>query len=157
MTIDSDEWTATRKSHLFELRRCPCDSPEAYLLIGNRSRDFSLRLRQLFGEEIISLQFTTEGCKHHKYRKVAAHFFSEGCKHLESVRPRIGALGNWSLDLGGRFAMPSHKNARLEGELTGPIYIRKYRSGGLEVQTADRTIIPVCLFGLAIASFAAKK
>jgi hypothetical protein len=115
-------------------------------------------LRQPYGEEIMAIQFTTEGCKRLKYRKTTAHFFSGSARRsFASAQPRVGALGNWSLDMGGRFALPSHKNLRLEGECGGPIYVRKYRSGGLEVQTGDSAVSPLCLFALAIASFVARK
>jgi hypothetical protein len=62
-----------------------------------------------------------------------------------------------SLDLGNRFSVPSRKNSRLEGEGAGPVYIRKYRAGGLEVETTDSAIPAVCLFALCVASFAGKK
>jgi hypothetical protein len=158
MTIGADEWTAVRKGTHLELRHCPCGPADGYLLIGNRCRDFSLRLRHLYGEEILTLAFTTEGSKRINYRKVTAHLFSGGSgRWLESARPKRGPLGNWALDLGGRFALPSRKNARIEGEGAGPVYIRKYRGGGLEVQTTDSGFSPIVLFAMCVASFVARK
>jgi hypothetical protein len=158
MTIEGDEWTASSKGGMIEIRRCPCGSPEAYLLVANQTRDFSLRLNRPHGEEVMALQFISEGRKRRKFRKVTAHLFADGItRRLESARPTLGPLADWSLDLGKRFSIPSKKNARLEGGNAGPVYIRKYRKGGLEIQTSDSRITPLCLFALSIASFVARK
>jgi hypothetical protein len=157
MGIGAEEWISSRKGNMFEIRRGRCDPVEAYLLVGNRARDFSLRLQRPHGEEIMSLHFTIEIHQKWPFRKVAATLFAPGVmQRLESVRPDRGPLSGWCLNLGNRFAIPSKKNARLEGENAGPIYIRKYRKGGLEVQTTDSRMSPLCLFGLCIGSFIAR-
>jgi hypothetical protein len=157
MTIGADEWSASRKASFFALRASPCAPPDAFLLFGNGLRDFSLRLMEPFGEEVMAMRFTAEGAPRLRFRRLAVSLFAGGAvRRLASARPRRGALGQWALDLGPRFAVPSRKNARLDGD-GGPIFIRKCRPGGLEVQTADAAVAPVCLFALCIASFAARK
>jgi hypothetical protein len=106
----------------------------------------------------MTVQFATEGSNRLKYRTVVVNLFTPyGRRIFESTRPKLGVLGQWALDLGGRFALPSRKNARLNGDQGNLIYIRKYRKGGIEVQTEDNEIGPVCLFALCVASFLGRK
>jgi hypothetical protein len=158
MTIGLNEWIASRKAKHYEMRRFSCGSPEAYLLTANHSRDFSLRLGQPFGQEVMTISFKIGTSGKRKFRKLKGNLFDSGrIERFESVDPKLNPIGSWGIDLGDRFAMTSKKNAKLEGESVGKIYIRKYRKGGLEIQANENKISPICLFAICVASFVTRK
>jgi hypothetical protein len=152
MRVGEEEWTVVRQGPVFEVRQSPNGTICGFLLMGNRNCDFSLRLNCLHGDEVMTFSF--QKCNEKVLRQITVHLSDGDRPQLaKSAHPRIGVLGNWTLDLGDGSALRSHKNCRLENADHSPaVYIRKYKKGGLEIEAADRRFTPMCLFALCIGS-----
>jgi hypothetical protein len=148
MPIESDEWIANRKTTSFEFHKksSTTGTAEALLFFNSDLTDFSLRVQD---DEIMSF-FFRKGVKP-PHRTLAVRV---GALELVSAPPHSGPCGGWVLNLGGRPALRSRKNCRLEGPDSTPVvFIRKPRKGELEVQSSDDGIGEMLLFALCVGSF----
>jgi hypothetical protein len=155
MSVRSEEWFGTPKRSSIEIRRGPLI--EAYLLKGNHGRDFSLRMHSQYGTEVMTCHFGRDPA--FCFRTLTVHCYPpDGVIVLKSRQPHIGPLGGWSLNLGSRPALQSRKNCRLESADHAPVlYIRKCMTDGLEIETLDDGIKPICVFAISIGAFLFRK
>lgn len=111
---------------------------EYKLLIGNEDRDFSLRKGGLGGAELMTANF-----KHKDgiTRKIKVCFFENGdtriTQEIKSRNPTLDNEGRPFLDFGGRYYIPSAKNAILyvTDDRSDSLVIRKTAKNTLEMES----------------------
>lgn len=134
----------------------------AVLLNANKMSDFSLRLNEHYGEEVLSLQFSLNTNDEGKLtpRNVSVFTFGQNSenlpKKLTNVVPIETENGSWEVDLGDGAAISSIKNCTLADETGKPmIYVRKIEDDTLEIESMEQ-FDDLRIFGIGISAFLCK-
>lgn len=134
----------------------------AVLLNANKMSDFSLRLNEHYGEEILSLQFSLNTNEEGKLTPRSVSLFNFGRnsenlpKKLTNVAPVETENGSWEVDLGVGNAITSIKNCSLVDETDRQcIYVRKIENDTLEIEALEQ-FDDLRVFGIGIAAFLCK-
>ena len=132
---------------------------DATLLHTNDFCDFSLRIGNALGMEVLSFQFRESSNNIIKPRKLKIYFFGENLAFpnlLESSDPKFTEEGLWVIDLNSKDVIGSIKNCRIEDVNHFPyIFIRKISQDVLDIESSP-IIDPLFLFSLSIGSFLCK-
>ncbi|OHT06527.1 hypothetical protein TRFO_25411 [Tritrichomonas foetus] len=133
----------------------------AVLLHANGLCDFSLRLNERFGPEIIALQFSTNVSEEGEQapRILTAHLFGETNNLPNKIKNRTPYETNeglWQVDLGYGYAISSIKNCTLVDEKEKPlVHVRKIEDDTLEIEAIEE-FDELRLFAIGIAAFLCK-
>lgn len=131
----------------------------AVLLFSNDLSDYSLRVPNKYGNEVLTLHFTRFMAEGAKPRHMSVRFYDNKRslpERLENVAP-VFKDDSWIVDLNSNDAISSIKNCKLIGDDQNPYaYIRKMEKEVLEVETLEE-FDEICVFAFAISSFLCKK
>lgn len=134
----------------------------AVLLNANKMSDFSLRLNEQFGEEVLSLQFSLHTNDEGKTipRTVSVFTFGQNSENLPkkliNLTPIETENGSWEVDLGDGNAITSIKNCSLvDDKGKNWIYVRKIENDTLEIEALEQ-FDELRIFAVGISAFLCK-
>lgn len=125
----------------------------AYLLLTNSNKFFSLRKKEEFGDELMTVEINSISAK--EPRDTVLNLFEDieyVPSKLKSLKPKLSNTGHWELSFLGKETIPSVKNCILAGidDSLPYIMVRRVSQSTLEIDAP--AIFPnLCVFGLALS------
>lgn len=128
-----------------------------YLLSGDNHSQFSLRVKEPFGTELLAMHFSLHNGDKRSPRDIRVNFFIRDSiipDVLVNKRPEFNPDGYWELDFGDRFLISSIRNVILIREEDGVEYlcIRKIEKNIIEADAAE-VVSPLTVFGVVLSLF----
>lgn len=128
-----------------------------YLLSGNNHSQFSLRIKDPFGTEVMAVHFSLHESDKRSPRDVKVNFFIRDSMIpdvLVNKRPEFNPDGYWELDFGDRVLISSIRNVIFVREEDNVEYlcVRKIAKNVVEADAAE-IISPMTVFGVVLSLF----
>ena len=129
----------------------------AFLLSGNNHSQFSLRAREQFGNELLSIQYSLHDGRRSDPRDICINFFVADAiipERLVNKRPDFNPDGYWELDFGDKPLISSIRNTIFirETDKVQFVVVRKVAKNEIEVDSVE-VISPLAVFAIVLSLF----
>lgn len=129
----------------------------AFLLSGNNHSQFSLRARDQFGNELLSVQYALHEGRRSDPRDIVVNFFVADTmipNRLVNRRPEYNPDGYWELDFGEKPIISSIRNTIFvrESDNVQFVVVRKVSKDEVEVDAVE-VISPLAVFAIVLTLF----
>lgn len=128
-----------------------------YLHSGNNHCSYSLRVKTLFGKELISIQFSLHNGQKNIPKDIVVSFFIKDSlipQRLINMPPILNDDAGYELPFNNKMCIPSIKNCVMinEADQCQFISIRKVEKNLVEIDAVDM-ISPLSIFGFVLSLF----